>query len=66
MATHSRILTWRTPWTEEPGRLQSVGLQRVGYDTYTCIRHNNLYNKSEVCHITQFATVPERGKPAAV
>ena len=29
MATHSSILTWKTPWTEEPGRLQSMGLQRV-------------------------------------
>ena len=28
MATHSSILAWRIPWTEEPGRLQSVGLQR--------------------------------------
>ena len=27
MATHSSILTWRIPWTEEPGRLQSMGLQ---------------------------------------
>ena len=32
MATHSSILAWRIPWTEEPGRLQSVGSQRVGYD----------------------------------
>ena len=32
MATHSSILAWRTPWTEEPGRLQSTGLQRVGHD----------------------------------
>ena len=32
MATHSSILAWRIPWTEEPGRLQSVGLQRVGHD----------------------------------
>ena len=32
MATYSRILTWRTLWIEEPGRLQSVGVQRVGYD----------------------------------
>ena len=32
MATHSRILAWRIPWTEEPGRLQSVGSQRVGHD----------------------------------
>ena len=31
MATHSSILAWRTPWTEEPGRLQSMGSQRVGH-----------------------------------
>ena len=31
MATHSIILAWRIPWTEEPGELQSVGLQRVGH-----------------------------------
>ena len=29
MATHSSILTWRIPWMEEPGRLQSIGSQRV-------------------------------------
>jgi len=32
MATHSSILAWRIPWTEEPGRLQSMGSQRVGYN----------------------------------
>ena len=32
MATHSSTLAWRIPWTEEPGRLQSMELQRVGYD----------------------------------
>ena len=32
MATHSSILAWRIPWTEEPGRLQSTGSQRIGYD----------------------------------
>ena len=32
MATHSSILTWRIPWTEEPGRLQSMGWQRVRHD----------------------------------
>ena len=32
MGTHSSILSWRIPWTEEPGRLQSMGLQRVGQD----------------------------------
>ena len=32
MATYSSILAWKIPWTEEPGRLQSMGLQRVGHD----------------------------------
>ena len=32
MATHSSILAWRIPWTEEPGRQQSIGSQRVGHD----------------------------------
>ena len=32
MANHSRALAWKTPWTEEPGRLQSMRLQRVGHD----------------------------------
>ena len=32
MATHSSILAWRISWTEEPGRLQSKGLQRVGHN----------------------------------
>ena len=32
MATHSSILAWKLPWTEEPGRLQSMGSQRVGHD----------------------------------
>ena len=31
-ATHSSILAWGIPWTEEPGKLQSMGSQRVGYD----------------------------------
>ena len=32
MTTHSSILAWRIPWTEELGRLQSMGLQRAGHD----------------------------------
>ena len=32
MATHSSTLAWRIPWTEEPGRLLSMGSQRVGHD----------------------------------
>ena len=32
MATHSSTLAWKIPWMEEPGRLQSMGLPRVGHD----------------------------------
>ena len=32
MATHSGTLVWKIPWTEKPGRLQSMGSQRVGHD----------------------------------
>ena len=32
MATHSSILAWKIPWTEEPSKLQSMGSQRVGHD----------------------------------
>ena len=35
MATHSNILAWRIPWTEKPGGLQSIGLQRVRHDLAT-------------------------------
>ena len=37
MSTHSSILAWRIPWTEEPGRLQSIGPQRIGHDWVTNI-----------------------------
>ena len=39
MTTHSSILAWRIPWTEEPGRLQSMGSQRVEHDR-TIITHS--------------------------
>ena len=32
MATHSSILAWRIPWTEEPGKIQSMGSQRLGHN----------------------------------
>ena len=39
LATHSSILVWRIPWTEETGGLQSMGSQRIGCDlAYTCIK----------------------------
>ena len=40
MATHPNILAWKIPWTEEPGRLQSIGSQRLGHnwsDWHTCM-----------------------------
>ena len=37
MATHSSILAWKIPWTVEPGRLQSMGLQRVRHDWATSL-----------------------------
>ena len=40
MATHSSILAWRIPWTEEPGGLQSMGSQRVGHDLATEQQHS--------------------------
>ena len=40
IATHSSILAWEMPWTEEPGGLQSMGSQRVGHDLVT--EHDNL------------------------
>ena len=46
MTTHSSILAWETPWTEEPGRLQSMGLQRVGPD---CVaEHTNTIRLKKV------------------
>ena len=37
MATHSSALAWKIPWMEEPGRLQSMGPQRVGHDRATSL-----------------------------
>jgi len=37
MAAHSSTLAWKIPWTEEPGRLQSMGSQRVGHDRATSL-----------------------------
>ena len=42
MATHSRILAWRIPWTEEPGGLQSTGLQRVRNPTEQLNNNNSI------------------------
>ena len=51
MTTYSSILAWRIPWTEELGRLQSIGLQRVGHKRLSTAQCNtggkkNLYSSS--------------------
>ena len=54
MATHSSILVWKIPWTEEPGELQSMGSKRVGYDLATEQTYTSLpYDKPlpTLCHI---------------
>ena len=46
MVTHSSILAWRIPWTEEPGRLQTTGLQRVRHDSATSL---SFFHSCERC-----------------
>ena len=59
MATHSSILAWRILWTEEPGRLQSIGLQRIGHNwndlacTHSLSRHPSLSLVSSTFHKAQ-------------
>ena len=49
MATHSSILAWKLSWTEEPGGLQSIGLQRVGHDwvTNTYLHSQRLWHSQQ-------------------
>ena len=55
MATHSSILAWRIPWKEEPGGLQSMGLQRVGHDQVTSLHFKKIpeqaYFNRQKCYI---------------
>jgi len=44
METHYITFDWKIPWTEEPGRLQAMRLQRVGYDSATSLLLFSLYN----------------------
>ena len=49
MATHSSILAWKMPWMEEPGRLQSMGLQRVWHDWGTSLSPDSSVSKESAC-----------------
>ena len=55
MAIHSSILTWRIPWTEEPGSLQSIGSQRVGHH-WACTQ-NQPWNIDLKCFVKPYWTV---------
>ena len=54
MALHSSTLAWKIPWTEEPGRLQSVGLQRVVHDWVTSL-HTLSLEKEMATHSSVLA-----------
>ena len=56
MVTHSSILAWKLSWTEEPGRLQSTGLQRVGHDCVCTHTHTHIYLLS-IYHLFVFLSV---------
>ena len=60
MATHSSILAWRIPWTEEPGGLQSTGSQRVGNDWVTHT-HTHIHTPSSHSSIRQLALEIRKG-----
>ena len=51
MATHSSILAWETPWTKEPGGLQSMDLQRIRHDLATKNTHTHRVLDLEVKNI---------------
>ena len=58
MATHSSILAWKIPWTEEPGRQQSTGPQTVGHDWATSLTHSLKARKQKEC-ISSYLRCPE-------
>ena len=63
MATHSSTLAWKISWTEEPGRLQSMGSLRVGHD-FTFTFHFDALEKEMATHSSVLAWgVPGTGKP---
>ena len=68
MATHSSTLAWRIPWTEEPGRLQSMGLWRVGNDRETSLSLFTFMHWRSKWHRTPALAwrIPGTGEPGAL
>ena len=60
MATHSRILAWRIPWTAEPGRLLSMGSKRVRHDWATSLSLSD--NKEFACNAGDQGSIPGLGR----
>ena len=58
MAAHSSILAWRIPRTEEPGRLESMALQRVGHNLATKQQNNNNLLKKKIKHLYRASLTP--------
>ena len=66
MAPHSSTLAWKIPWTEEPGRLQSMGSQRVGHD-FTFTFHFHTLEKEMATHSSVLAwRIPGTGEPGGL
>ena len=65
MATHSSILAWKIPWTEEPGGLQSMGSQRVGHNG---VNNNKMGfsggsdGKESTCNVGDLGSIPGLGR----
>ena len=69
MAPHSSILAWEIPWTEEPGRLQSMGSLRVGHDcaNFTFTFHFHALEKEMATHSSVLAwRIPGMGEPGGL
>ena len=68
MATHSSTLAWRIPWREEPGRLQSMGSQRVRHDRATLLSLSELGfpggsdGELSACNVGDLGSVPGSGR----
>ena len=66
IAIHSSILAWKTPWTEEAGRLQSIGLQRAGHIRVTEYMHTHSHNNQKRKRNKKSPTWKERSKTVTV
>ena len=68
MAPHSSTLAWKTPWTEEPGRLQSMGsLSWTRLSDFTFIFHFQALEKEMVTHSSSLAWgIPGTGEPSGL